>query len=410
MKNLRKTRNEGGITLIALVVTIIILLILAGVTLGLVLSDGGLIDKTKEAISKHEEVQEKEQEELGKVTGMLANALDGLGSTGGTSVDRTGIHIGDYIDYKPDGIDAEEIPTYEATKLGETYTGSTKNTDIEQDRNMKWQVLKIYDNGEIDIIGTPTSTVYFTGATGYNNGVYILNDICKTLYSRKEDGIYARSVSSEDFERAETKDEDGKTAREKYISDTVGKLTEDGTYITKVDKENNTVTYSKNYSWYPKLYTEENGSGINGDGIKSNGLKEYESKKENGAPVITSIDAETNQKTQAESLTTTYTYYQLEINANNYGDASNVLKSDDYYCIASRFVECSSYSTRFGLRIAAITDIGCLIMFYSNGTPDSDDYYGGLRPVVHLRSNVQIELSKSDATNPETPHNIKSYN
>lgn len=42
-------RNERGITLIALVVTIIVLLILAGVTITYALSDNGIFSKAKEA-------------------------------------------------------------------------------------------------------------------------------------------------------------------------------------------------------------------------------------------------------------------------------------------------------------------------------------------------------------------------
>ena len=59
-----KLKNKNGITLIALVVTIIVLLILAGVSLSLLLSDSGIIGraaKSKEA-SRYAEL--KEQEDL----------------------------------------------------------------------------------------------------------------------------------------------------------------------------------------------------------------------------------------------------------------------------------------------------------------------------------------------------------
>lgn len=42
-------KQERGITLVALVVTIVVLLILAGVSLSLVLGNGGLIQKAKDA-------------------------------------------------------------------------------------------------------------------------------------------------------------------------------------------------------------------------------------------------------------------------------------------------------------------------------------------------------------------------
>ena len=44
-----KTKEMKGITLIALVITIVVLLILAGVSISLLLGDNGIITKAKEA-------------------------------------------------------------------------------------------------------------------------------------------------------------------------------------------------------------------------------------------------------------------------------------------------------------------------------------------------------------------------
>ena len=63
----KKSLQEKGITLIALVVTIIILLILAGVTLNIALSDRGLFSKTKEAADKYKQAQEDEELEIEKI-------------------------------------------------------------------------------------------------------------------------------------------------------------------------------------------------------------------------------------------------------------------------------------------------------------------------------------------------------
>ena len=57
-------KNKKGITLIALVVTIVVLLILAGVTISLLLDENGIISKSKDARNKWEEAQEKEQKEM----------------------------------------------------------------------------------------------------------------------------------------------------------------------------------------------------------------------------------------------------------------------------------------------------------------------------------------------------------
>ncbi len=46
---LEKTKGQGGITLVALVVTIVVLLILAGITIALVFSQNGVVGKAQEA-------------------------------------------------------------------------------------------------------------------------------------------------------------------------------------------------------------------------------------------------------------------------------------------------------------------------------------------------------------------------
>lgn len=52
---MKKAVNESGITLIALVVTIIVLLILAGITVTYVLADGGIFDRAESAKLASEE-------------------------------------------------------------------------------------------------------------------------------------------------------------------------------------------------------------------------------------------------------------------------------------------------------------------------------------------------------------------
>lgn len=75
MKNILK--QNKAITLIALVVTIVVLLILAGVTLKLVLDNNGIIQKSKEARSETIVADEKSKVEMA----YLSAALKKLGDT-----------------------------------------------------------------------------------------------------------------------------------------------------------------------------------------------------------------------------------------------------------------------------------------------------------------------------------------
>ena len=57
----KKTREERGITLIALLVTIILLVILVGVTVSQITGDEGIIVGTEEAVDDYKYQQYKEQ-------------------------------------------------------------------------------------------------------------------------------------------------------------------------------------------------------------------------------------------------------------------------------------------------------------------------------------------------------------
>lgn len=63
-KETNKIAMQKGITLIALVVTIVVLLILAGVSINLVLGDKGIISKAKEAGNTYTQKAEEEKVEL----------------------------------------------------------------------------------------------------------------------------------------------------------------------------------------------------------------------------------------------------------------------------------------------------------------------------------------------------------
>ena len=71
MKIRKKSMGDEGITLVALVVTIIILLILAGVTINMVLGQNGLIQKSKIAKEKYENAALDEQAQLKNATDLM---------------------------------------------------------------------------------------------------------------------------------------------------------------------------------------------------------------------------------------------------------------------------------------------------------------------------------------------------
>ena len=107
MKKEIKNKQEKGITLIALVVTIVVLLILAGVSISLVLNNNGVISKAKEARDKYAEAQTNDEKQLNEVSDWIKEAVGD--TTGGGSVTK---------------IDGVPIPA------GFVYVGGTKASGL----------------------------------------------------------------------------------------------------------------------------------------------------------------------------------------------------------------------------------------------------------------------------------------
>ena len=97
-----KNKQEKGITLIALVVTIIIMLILAGVSIKLAIDNNGVIENAKEAKDQYEQAQANDESGLNDLSSELRRQLDanrnnnsGSGGSGST-VDGVTIPEGYY--------------------------------------------------------------------------------------------------------------------------------------------------------------------------------------------------------------------------------------------------------------------------------------------------------------------------
>ena len=105
-----KIKKQNGITLIALVVTIVVLLILAGVTITMVLGEDGIIAQAKLAATKTQEAEKKQEEDLQNLVEQLDKILDEdltPPETGKTANDLTEDNYGDYVNY---GIDLDSNP------------------------------------------------------------------------------------------------------------------------------------------------------------------------------------------------------------------------------------------------------------------------------------------------------------
>ena len=144
---------------------------------------------------------------------------------GGSSSILNKIQIGDSVNYTYDSVSSYS--------LSSTYSGYSSD-QIAQTIGLTWKVLNVdKENDTVDIISTnPTSsTVYFADILGYNNGPYLMNEICKSQYSNKTLGVNARSINLLDMEKHLTPT--GITNRNAYTSSVKYGTTKTYTSYTK---------------------------------------------------------------------------------------------------------------------------------------------------------------------------------
>ena len=285
------------------------------------------------------------------------------------------IQIGDYVNYTYDIDSASSSYTLESK-----YSGYSSNQTIAQTTGLTWKVLNVdKENDTVDIISTnPTSsTVTFANILGYNNGPYLMNEICKAQYSNKTLGVNARSINLLDMEKQLTAA--GIKSRNEYNKGS-------STYA----QYGTTKTYTSNTK-YPSLYANQKGAGPN--------IKEAEASKkitqpdttkgndpyEESKPIATTEPTTDNTSGTGNPLTVTQTYYNIAIDNTNYGTASSILANSTPFWVAARYVNTYSDYAYFGLRFAD-TNTNGFNMFYSGGDANGYDY--ALRPVVSLPSSL----------------------
>ncbi len=344
----------------------------------MVLGNNGIIAKAKEAETKSAEASQNDLKGMNALTEEMNNALGEK-----PKVDLSKYKIGDYVNYTYD--------TAENYVLTSATCGSSSNpTDgIPQTTGLKWRILNIDEaNGTVDLISeNPTGTdVYFSNLLGYNNGPYLMNEICKAQYSNKSLGVNARSINLLDMEKHLTAA--GIAARNayKYNSDTA--------------KYGTTKTYTSNTK-YPSLYAGQKGAGVNVAEANASTIAQPDISKgndpyEESKAIATTEPTTDNTSGTGNPLTVTQTRYDITINAINYGDVGSVLGNSSWYWVASRCVITNSDIAYFGLRIANTNTYG-VSMFSSYGNTSYNNYR--LRPVVSLSSSLLTGEKTNNAWN-----------
>ena len=194
MKKFKETQR--GITLIALVITIVILIILATVTLNVVLGDGGLIQRAQQAKELTEEAAAKEEQQILNLTGYF----DELAADSVVEAFKAGdIKVGDYVNYTPD--------SNSPVNLTEADTGYGTTQTYSVDSSTTWRVLGLSEDGQHLLLtsGSPIKKdgedpyLVLQGATSYLNCVQTLNKAA-SVYHNSTLAEETRSMTIEDIE------------------------------------------------------------------------------------------------------------------------------------------------------------------------------------------------------------------
>ena len=222
-----------GITLIALVLTVVILIILATISINFLFGENGLVTKAQQATQLTEEASAMEdmgiylasvkgveaQEENFRLADYLSNNIGNNGledflnnGDGYGQVSYNGnkflVNLTDYTyTYlgKSDGTvnrrieqvlgnNNESVPGISMVEAGEIET-----------EDLGWRVLSVNKDGSVNLIANRNTgfEVSLSGINGYTNGVKALNEICSKLYGNLEINgvkvISARNANVEDF-------------------------------------------------------------------------------------------------------------------------------------------------------------------------------------------------------------------
>ena len=218
---INKLKNEEGVTLAILVITIVVMLILTGLVINLGTGNSEILNVSKEekaeaeALMITEEIKSYLTENPPKDYSTLLNSLKRYGTikqSNGKDVLVT--TQGKYeipvqniwnVNAKDVGIKIGTSISYPVNTKSYTISATNSGTSINQTINVTTgnvigRVFNIdKETGDIYIVLNSASDVRLKGANGYNNGTKILNDLANTLYSNPTYGITGRNATEEDI-------------------------------------------------------------------------------------------------------------------------------------------------------------------------------------------------------------------
>ena len=280
-------------------------------------------------------------------SGYITNTLDDIVKPNDESEIKDKINIGDYIEYRP--IETTLI-------LEKDYSGSN-NIKLET-INTNWQILDINDKAEITLISEePINNVSLKGSLGYNNGVYLLNDLCYKLYS-SNDSKYVRNLNIEDIE--------------KYLD----------TDVWNYDIQSNYKTYISNL-YYPTIWSKEKNVIIDNTNINGT-LNKSESVE---------LSKLNSYKETTLSLTTKNNYWSSSLIENNFKDKEMYKLLIKNELLSTRYTSTEEDNIEWGL--IDIKDSSVIKNKLYSSDNVNKEITGYLRPIITLKDSVILNYKNN---------------
>ena len=184
-------KREQGITLIALVITIVVLLILAGVSLSLVIGNDGILTRSKDTANKYGRQAENEQQGLNDVETWLGQQFgENAGSGENTGVIKVPVNTkatsNGTINGKEPNINNPIIPkNYIPINSGNANWGDGNNSPAQGSVD-NGLVIKDSDNNEwvwIPVEASTLSNMYVTSTKTDGEGFYGNSSVTTKIYT-----------------------------------------------------------------------------------------------------------------------------------------------------------------------------------------------------------------------------------
>ena len=200
------TREQRGITLITLVVTIIVLIILAGVSIAMLVGENGIITQAQRAKENTELAEKQEKEDMGELEDELNEAITGIKVEQVTD-ENPGVLEGTGTDIDPYTINRIEDLIFFAydVKQGNYYEGETVKLGLSLDFNSNKSYVDAYRTnyakygytGELKKILTETGFIPI-GTMQFSNGSDEINEKSfKGIFDGAGNKIYNLKIKQE---------------------------------------------------------------------------------------------------------------------------------------------------------------------------------------------------------------------